>query len=135
MPSLYIRLGIPLCSEISLSIMPSGFITPMPLTSPASRLWIFTITQSLTRVVNFSTHFPSDSNGHASWLDLILTSSPHSCHVLQRCRLGKSDNALMSVDISFCSSIRYEQAIFMLPMQWQGHISRVSSRRLVELNF
>ncbi|CAE1168972.1 unnamed protein product [Acanthosepion pharaonis] len=64
----------------------------------------FSVSQSLTQIVNFPTRFAFNREGKASLLDLCFTSIPESCSATQLCPLGNSDHAVVSVNISFNST-------------------------------
>lgn len=75
-------------------------------TDPAGNQTLdFSLTQSLTQIVDFPTRVSSNSDGHTSLIDLFLTSTPDLCRTLQLFPLCNSGHASVSIDISFRSHI------------------------------
>lgn len=72
----------------------------------------FFVAHSLIQIVNFITFSPNSSDLNASLVDWFLISSPGSCRASQICPTDSSDDALVSVDISFDYFIRYERLGF-----------------------
>lgn len=66
----------------------------------------FFIVQSLSQIVDFPTRFPNNFDQHASLLGLFFNYSPSSCKASQHCPLSNLYHAIVSVDISFRSSIK-----------------------------
>ena len=60
----------------------------------------FSISQSLTQIVDFPTRFPDHDEHNPHLLDLFLTSNPTICKPSGLSPLGNSDHAVVQIDIS-----------------------------------
>ena len=60
----------------------------------------FSISQSLTQIVDFPTRFPDRDDHNPHLLDLFLTSNPTICKPSVLSPLGNSDHAVVQIDIS-----------------------------------
>jgi hypothetical protein len=70
-------------------------------TSSGFEVFNFSISQSLTQLIDFPTRFPDRADQSPSLLDLFLTSESCICKTSSGSILGKSDHAVVNVDISF----------------------------------
>ena len=68
----------------------------------------FSLSQSLTQLVDFPTRFPDRDDQTPSLLDLFLSSNPNVCNASVLSRLGNSDHAVVNVDISLSSKAAQE---------------------------
>ena len=70
---------------------------------PGVQVHNFSISQSLTQVINFPTRFPDHGNSNPHLLDLFLTSNPSICNPSCISPLGNSDHAVVLIKISCLS--------------------------------
>ena len=71
----------------------------------------FSLSQSLTQLVDFPTRFPDRDDHRPSLLDLFLTSNPNICNISCLSPLGNSDHAVVNVDISLSSKAAQESPV------------------------
>ena len=71
----------------------------------------FSLSQSLTQLVDFPTRFPDRDDQTPSLLDLFLSSNPNVCNASVLSPLGNSDHAVVNVDISLSSKAAQESPV------------------------
>ena len=71
----------------------------------------FSLSQSITQLVDFPTRFPDRDNQTPSLLDLFLSSNPNVCNASVLSPLGNSDHAVVNVDISLSSKAAQESPV------------------------
>ena len=86
------------------------------------KVYNFSISQSLTQVVDFPTRFPDSGNHNPHLLNLFLTSNPTICKPVDLSPLGNSDMQIMQNSVQ-------------LPPQWLVQPPRPSSRYSVAICF
>ena len=83
----------------------------------------FSLSQSLTQLVDFPTRFPDRDDQTPSLLDLFLSFSPNVCNASILSPLGNLDHAVINVDISLSSKAAQESPVHrMLYSYHQGDL-------------
>lgn len=72
------------------------------------QIFNFSVTESLSEILDFPTCFPSKSDQHSSLLNMFLICFPSSWRASQLCPIDNSDQAVVLIDISFEASIKKE---------------------------
>ena len=91
---------------------------------PGELCYNFSISYSLTQLVNFLTRIPHYGSHSPALLDLFLSSDPSICSTKAFPPLGNSDHVVVSVSIEF-----------PINSEWDALFHRISYNYLIQINF